>query len=98
MSRETWRSAPAEAAAYLRQLAAWGYALSEVEQLITDLDDKRRADRDAAAEADAAEEDTIEPGTDTDGPELDTAADADSPETGDVDPAEDPEPDPAEAA
>ncbi|WP_316295785.1 ParB/RepB/Spo0J family partition protein [Clavibacter michiganensis] len=98
MSRETWRSAPAEAAAYLRQLATWGYALSEVEQHITDLDDKRRADRDAAAEADAAAEDTTEPETDTDGPELDTAAVADSAEPGDADPAEDPEPDPAEAA
>lgn len=51
-----------------------GYNLSEVEQIITDLDEKRRAQRDAANVADAAEEDTTEPATDTEEPELDTAA------------------------
>lgn len=98
MSRESWRSPDATAAAYLRQLVAWGYNLSEVEQIITDLDEKRRADRDAADEADASEEDTNEPETDTEGPELDTTAVEDGTEPIAADPAEDPEPDPTEAA
>ncbi|MDO4143671.1 ParB/RepB/Spo0J family partition protein [Clavibacter michiganensis] len=97
MSRESWRSAPAPDAAYLRQLAAWGYTLSEVEQIIPDADDARRAQRDAD-ESDAAAVDTTEPETDTDGPELDTSDVADRPESIGADPAEDPEPDPAEAA
>ncbi|WP_248888136.1 ParB/RepB/Spo0J family partition protein [Clavibacter nebraskensis] len=102
MSRESWRSPDATAAAYLRQLVAWGYNLSEVEQIITDLDEKRRADRDAAASA--AEEttapatDTTEPETDTDGPEQDTAVVEDGPAPADTDPAVEPEADPAEAA
>jgi len=96
--RQSWRSPDDTTAAYLRQLAAWGYALSEVEQIITDLDERRRADRDAANAADADAEDTTEPEADTDGPELDTAAVEDGAEPIAADPAEDPEPDPAEAA
>ncbi|MFT7712333.1 ParB/RepB/Spo0J family partition protein [Clavibacter tessellarius] len=96
--RQSWRSPDDTTAAYLRQLAAWGYALSEVEQIITDLDERRRADRGAVDKADAAVEDTTEPETDTEGPELDTAAVEDGPEPIAADPAEDPEPDPAEAA
>jgi len=34
-SKETWRHPSAVMATYFRQLAAWGYALSEVEQLVT---------------------------------------------------------------
>jgi ParB family chromosome partitioning protein len=34
-SKETWRHPSAAMATYFRQLAAWGYALSEVEQLVT---------------------------------------------------------------
>ncbi|WP_316290369.1 ParB/RepB/Spo0J family partition protein [Clavibacter michiganensis] len=96
--RQSWRSPDDTTAAYLRQLAAWGYALSEVEQIITDLDEKRRAARDTANAADAAEEDTTEPETDTEGSELDTAAVEDRPEPLATDPTEDPEVDPAEAA
>ncbi|MFC3295802.1 hypothetical protein [Clavibacter michiganensis] len=100
MSRRSWRSAPAPDAAYLRQLAAWGYTLSEVEQIIPDADDARRAQRDAddAAESDAAAVDSTEPETDTDGPELDTGAVEDGPEPIAADPAKDPDVDPAEAA
>jgi len=35
-SRNTWRSPDKNDAAYFRQLAAWGYTLSEVEQIVTD--------------------------------------------------------------
>ncbi len=94
MSRESWRSPDATAAVYLRQLVAWGYNLSEVEQIITDLDEKRRAQRDAANVADAAEEDTTEPATDTEEPELDTAAVENDPASADSDPAVEPEADP----
>ncbi|MCJ1697933.1 ParB/RepB/Spo0J family partition protein [Rathayibacter caricis] len=34
-SKETWRRGDERAAAYLRQLAAWGYTLSPVEQVVT---------------------------------------------------------------
>ncbi len=96
--RHSWRNPDAATAAYLRQLAAWGYALSEVDQIITDRDEKRRADRDAANETDAIEEDTTAPQTDTQEPELDTAAVEDGPEPIAADPADEPEPDPAAAA
>jgi len=98
MSRESWRSVSAPDAAYLRQLAAWGYVLSEVEQIIPDADDARRAQRDADG-ADGADEsavavvDTTEPEADTEGSELDTAAVEDGPETIAA-PVEDPEADP----
>ncbi|WP_434513179.1 Nucleoid occlusion protein (plasmid) [Clavibacter nebraskensis] len=95
MSRESWRSVSAPDAAYLRQLAAWGYTLSEVEQIIPDADDARRAQRDAddADESAVAVVDTTEPEADTEGSELDTAAVEDGPETI-ADPVEDPEADP----
>ncbi|MFJ3395298.1 chromosome partitioning protein [Leifsonia aquatica] len=35
-SRNTWRSPAKDAATYFRQLAAWGYTLSDVEQLVID--------------------------------------------------------------
>ncbi|AWF99855.1 hypothetical protein [Clavibacter michiganensis] len=99
LSRDSWRSARPEVAEYLRQLAAWGYTLSEVEQLIVDTDEKRRAARDADDAADDAEVDTEAAETDTDAAEVDTVTDDDGPEPVNVDPAEeDPEPDPAEAA
>ncbi|CAQ03233.1 chromosome partitioning protein [Clavibacter sepedonicus] len=81
LNRDSWRSVSAPAAAYLRQLAAWGYTLSEVEQIVPDADDSRRAQRDADdadESADAAEgtseagSDTTEPGSDTTEPETDT--------------------------
>ncbi|ALD14433.1 ParB/RepB/Spo0J family partition protein [Clavibacter capsici] len=97
MSRESWRNPDATAAAYLRQLVTWGYNLSVVEQIITDLDEKRRADRDTVNAADASEKDAPEPETDMVGPALDTAAVEDRPEPLAADPA-DPEVDPAEAA
>ncbi|WP_434181442.1 ParB/RepB/Spo0J family partition protein (plasmid) [Clavibacter michiganensis] len=106
MSRESWRTVSAHDAAYLRQLAAWGYTLSDVEQIIPDADDARRAQRaaDDADETAAAAEGTseagsgtTEPETDTDGRDLDTEAVEDGPE-GVADPVEDPEADPDLAA
>jgi ParB family transcriptional regulator, chromosome partitioning protein len=35
-SKDTWRHTSAPAAAYFAQLAAWGYAVSEVEQIVLD--------------------------------------------------------------
>ncbi len=35
LGRHTWRSPDSRAARYLAQIEAWGYALSEVEQLVT---------------------------------------------------------------
>ncbi len=98
LSRESWRRARPEVAEYLRQLAAWGYPLSEVEQLIVDTDEKRRAARDADDDADDADADTAAAETDTDAAEVDTATVEDGHEPITADPSEDPEPDPAEAA
>ncbi|MWJ05189.1 ParB/RepB/Spo0J family partition protein [Clavibacter michiganensis] len=98
LSRESWRSAQPEVAEYLRQLAAWGYPLSEVEQLIVNTDEKRRAARDADDDADDADADTAAAETDTDAAEVDTATVEDGHEPITADPSEDPEPDPAEAA
>ena len=43
-SRDTWRYPSAEKAAYFTQLAAWGYTLSDVEQIVIGITDTGPAD------------------------------------------------------
>ena len=57
-SRDTWRYPSADKAAYFAQLAAWGYTLSDVEQIVTGTTDGEQAESpastDDAPNADAA--------------------------------------------
>lgn len=51
--KHTWRNPGTRDAAYLAQLTAWGYTLSEVEQIVIDAVEARRQSGDAASEVDA---------------------------------------------
>ncbi|MEV8241987.1 ParB/RepB/Spo0J family partition protein [Microbacterium testaceum] len=50
--KHTWRNPGTLDAAYLTQLTAWGYTLSEVEQIVIDTVEARRQSGDAASDAD----------------------------------------------
>ncbi|MGV8883566.1 MAG: ParB/RepB/Spo0J family partition protein [Rhodoglobus sp.] len=56
MSKATWRNPGTRDALYLNQIAAWGYSLSEVEQIITE-HEKNRAEQ-AAKRVEAEQVDT----------------------------------------
>ncbi|WP_440711725.1 hypothetical protein [Herbiconiux sp. YIM B11900] len=45
MSKMSWRNPNTTDALYLNQIAAWGYSLSEVEQIITEHEKNRAAAR-----------------------------------------------------
>ncbi|WP_368499983.1 hypothetical protein [Herbiconiux sp. A18JL235] len=40
MSKMSWRNPNSRDALYLNQIAAWGYTLSEVEQIIVDAEER----------------------------------------------------------
>lgn len=87
-NKNSWRNPDQATRAYLDQLAAWGYTLSDVETLITDPDSAHRAedttnDADTPADADAStEEETGEEvnGEDTSADETDTTSPDPEPE------------------
>ena len=87
-NKNSWRNPDQATRAYLDQLAAWGYTLSDVETLITAPDSAHRAedttnDADTPADADAStEEETGEEvnGEDTSADETDTTSPDPEPE------------------
>ena len=70
-SRHSWRSPTGETRRYFRQLAAWGYPLALVEELVNNPDADRDAGEDDAGEDDASPDDASGDGDTADG---DTAA------------------------
>ncbi|MBF4592091.1 ParB/RepB/Spo0J family partition protein [Curtobacterium sp. VKM Ac-1395] len=78
-NKDTWRNPDRSAAAYFARLAAWGYVLSEVEQIVLDAaaeKEAKRAQAKADAEANPVPADS-EDGDDFDGGESDGADDYD---------------------
>lgn len=83
MSRYTWRHPGPDDRAYLNQLAAWGYTLSDVERIVTA--DPEQATQDASAEAshDDQEPQPDDPASDVDADEgQGTESEEDAPDGG----------------
>jgi len=55
-SKQTWRTPSPTDAAYFTQLAAWGYPLSDVERIVTGIDDPTAADKGESEEGAITEE------------------------------------------
>jgi ParB family chromosome partitioning protein len=81
-NKDTWRNPTRDATAYFTRLAAWGYTLSEVEQIVIDATARREPERADAQDAAAAATTTAAEGDDEHEPFPEDAAEFD----GDDDP------------